>query len=82
MNGPEHYMNAQTYAADAATDQTAEWMAVKAALAQVHATLALAAAVAEFGDNKRGVGKVDSDWTAWRNAGAVLAPTARPHPVQ
>jgi hypothetical protein len=82
VNGPEHYLHAQNYAADAATDTQPEWMAARAALAQVHATLALTAAIAEFGDNARGIGRVGSDWTAWRNAGAVLSPTAKPHPLE
>jgi hypothetical protein len=82
VNGPEHYLHAQTYATEAATDKEAEWMNAHAALAQVHATLALAAAIAEFGDTKAGVGRVASDWTGWRNAGAVLSPTANPSPLE
>ena len=79
MTGPEHYRKAEELAAKAGAylgqgdgqDSAAVWGAV----AQVHATLALAAAMA-MNDAKNGVpGK---DWDEWRRAVRVEPASGRP----
>ena len=59
MTGPEHYREAERLLAISVADNP-----VTAAEAQVHATLALAAAT---GLNDNDVGMSGPDWAAWRD---------------
>jgi hypothetical protein len=70
MTGPEHYREAEVLMADAdeAGSITPEGLAL-IALAQVHATLALAAATALHGSAD--AGQPMSDDKAWRAAAAT-----------
>ena len=65
MTGPEHYREAERiadYAEDHAIENGAEWYANAMAAAQVHATLANAAAAAFYGF----MGATQADEKAWR----------------
>jgi trans-2-enoyl-CoA reductase len=74
MNGPEHYREAERLLGRMQTADDGElgWMsrAQMAAEAQVHATLALAAAAA-LNDPQGGMG--GNDWHAWHDAVSVDA---------
>jgi hypothetical protein len=82
MTGPEHYRHAEELAEEAGAVMDAEWgiyssMGVSERLqrrsaflahAQVHATLALAAATAL---NQGRPGMTDPDWNAWVDAASA-----------
>ena len=69
MNGPEHYREAEIciLQADGKHGQ------LRAAIAQVHATLALAAATALSDAPQGGMG--GNDWTAWHDTVSADATT-------
>ena len=79
MNGPEHYREAErllVHVDRSVVDQFgdgAEWARQELAQAQVHATLALAAATAMDGDNMPA-----ADWDQWRDAASAYV---RPQPA-
>lgn len=71
VTGPEHYRAAERLAREAATEDAPEWVTARAALAQVHATLALAAATAmglPAGSNENWTAMPDADARAWYKA--------------
>ena len=70
MTGPEHYAEAQAILDEVHGDETTDKVIACAALAQVHATLALAAATA-LNDNDGGL--QPTEWHAWND----LAGTSR-----
>lgn len=70
MTGPEHYAEAEALAAKIA-DGAVDWEPI-AALAQVHATLALAAATAM---NDADGGMVPTDWNAWAKVASTRKPS-------
>lgn len=75
VTGPENYQEGERFIADSLDLMVAEsgklsayeWIALKLQCAQVHATLALAAATAlsQTDDDERVVGMHESDWLAW-----------------
>ena len=68
MIGPDHYILADTLIKEATqTEMSLEWVAAVTALAQVHATMALAAATAQ--GNISGFVEPD-ERSAWKSAGA------------
>ncbi|MET9228104.1 hypothetical protein [Lentzea sp. NPDC003310] len=84
MNGPEHYAAAEQFLAAATADDVEPGGAVQTsnlAVAQVHATLALAAATAMAGANITARGSVlaalpSADLTAWRDVAGVTSETS------
>lgn len=73
MNGPEHYREAERLISDATDNDgdisaTDEFVTATLAAAQVHATLALAAATA-LNDAEEGMALADN--RAWKNAAGV-----------
>ncbi|WP_031166049.1 hypothetical protein [Streptosporangium roseum] len=67
MTGADHYREAERLAREADVEDAPEWVTARAALAQVHATLALAAATALLGPVATS-GYDDTDLDAWREA--------------
>lgn len=65
MTGPEHYREAERIIKEADGSQGMEVLMASRALAQVHATLALAAATALRGINAP---LPEKDWDAWYSA--------------
>lgn len=68
MNGPENYREAERIVAEVervAEHYDADWYAARMAAAQVHATLALAAATAQAGGLAHGV----NDWATALDGG-------------
>jgi hypothetical protein len=77
MTGPQHYQRAEQLIkqANAITDGFPSAAYEQALLeAQVHATLALAAATAMNDFNPNGDGIPAPDWAAWKAAAATPAP--------
>jgi hypothetical protein len=74
--GPDHYREAEKLAALAATARRPKWATGYMQLAQVHATLALAAATAL---NQAEPGMTQEDWESWLAAGMSVweRPSAR-----
>jgi hypothetical protein len=72
MTGPEHYTKAEDHLTDAASlgGEEEEASAWHQRQAQVHATLALAAAT---GLNDTESGMPPGDWAAWRDAAGVTS---------
>ena len=70
MTGPEHYREAERLLIDAAGEFITEVGAAMAAVAQVHATLALAAATAL----NRTEGQPERNWQAWFEAAGTKKP--------
>ena len=70
-SGPHHFHEAELLLirADDESDEDTEMAAVTAGMAQVNATLALAAATAFSSD-----AMPKADWDAWRQAAATTAP--------
>ncbi|MGW4663245.1 hypothetical protein [Streptosporangium sandarakinum] len=84
MTGPEHYREAERLVREADAEDAPEWVTARAAQAQVHATLALAAATALLGpavavDISEGLDLNDPDLNAWiEAAGAKSAEQSSP----
>lgn len=69
MTGPEHYREAERLLAEAFDDSETASAKEILAEAQVHATLALAAATAL--NVASGSAMPDPDWLAWRDAASM-----------
>ena len=79
MTGPEHYSEAERLLAvanDYEEDNAPKTAATRRAAAQVHATLALAAATALAGNPSR-EGLPSDDWKAWYAAVSVKGSASR-----
>lgn len=71
MTGPEHYREAERLLTVGVGQRGSDTDRICVAAAQVHATLALAAATALSDPND---GMPVPDWTAWNQAAAVPEP--------
>src|SRR5262249_14175686 len=72
MTGPEHYREAEAILAEVHGNESTDQIMAVTSLAQVHATLALAAATAL---NNASGGLLRSDWNAWNDvAGTQVTP--------
>jgi len=71
MTGPEHYEEAERLINDARHDHDRDRATYLLAEAQVHATLALAAATALSDPTRSGPRTTIPEWNAWQQASGV-----------